>query len=538
MPVALAQHIAAVGRYIRAVPQSQRQAATKSQLDALMKLSRRQSSRTADDWTAAVAALADLPMAEHQIATLTAAFNEAMESLMLQGGDAQRRDNQDWAKFWTKVPQWLVSAIMSMNATVGLDRLLGWLHELGLRLPTEHTLASIAAVYLVLFEDPADKSAAYKHVCYNHVRSIWKALDNRAPVETWHNTWSPEVAKVSDDQDIWAVDPVQMGRLIASIPLRSTNKRSQSNPVKLDLDGMNGGGSSQNGILSMAAGFQTGLQQMQQMQMLTLKVLQARIEHQGAGEDRRDLEDDLAELQGKKSFLALEKAPTVRFGRSSVSAGAAERAIGSAPMVRPRLPTRGASATFAGEATRVSEAPRDAAADEASETEAPRAAAADEASETEAPVEEEKTPEDTASAGVMVPYVKPDKRAKLSLAQVTQMLLDPKSCASATESTSKAGKAGKAGQAGQAGQAGKAGKAAKTVQKVVKTATEIPAAAGPQKVKKVQKVGKKPSPAEIADAAGDNVKKVALWKKYGCSKCRYHPGCSVSCWSYRGMVAP
>ena len=205
MPVALAQHIAAVGRYLRAVPQSQRQAATKSQLDALMTLSRRPSSRTADDWTAAVAALADLPMAEGQTATLTDAFNEAMGSLMLQGGDAQRRDNQDWAKFWTKVPQWLVSAIMSMNATVGLDRLLGWLHELGLRLPTEHTLASIAAVCLVLFEDPADKSAAYKHVCYNHVRSIWKALDNRAPVETWHNTWSPEVAKVSDDQDIWAV---------------------------------------------------------------------------------------------------------------------------------------------------------------------------------------------------------------------------------------------------------------------------------------------------------------------------------------------
>ena len=100
---------------------------------------------------------------------------------------------------------------------------------------------------------------------------------------------------------------------------------------------MNAGGSSQNSIISMAADFQNGLQQMQQMQMLTLKVLQGRIENQEAVGDRQDLEDDLAEVQGrKKSFLALQKAPALKFGRSLVQPAAAERVIANAPAPRTK----------------------------------------------------------------------------------------------------------------------------------------------------------------------------------------------------------
>ena len=523
MPVSLQQHIVSVGKYLSAVPPAQKAAAASSQHKVLLQLAEKKSKRSADDWTAAVAAIADLPMSDQQLSSLTDVFNDRMGALISAGelDTSSRRDQQDWTKFWIGIPLDFVNSLDGLSPEMGMERLVMWLHSLGLRLPSEPTYGSIAAVHILLFPG-AEKNLASSHKYYRvqEAKDEWKKMNSKAPCDAWHQDWSIEVLPVEAMPiTLWNVDRIAMNQLIKSIPLRATHRGSKSKNV-LQLGKMDGSDNGFNGMANVM---------MQQMQLMTLQALQGR---DGVRVDGDHEQDGGFQFRRKRSLADVDAASVgplasrLKFGKSYLPVLCAQRAL--------------AAASSSSSDTR-----RLAIEDPAEEAEAEG-----EESEADAVPDEIKKPSAAPKCSAIVPFDRKDKN--MSLAEATQLLCQnaraikevkkesvkakAASLRSSIAATAKA-EAALLRSSIAAPAVPKAGSqrssiAAPAVQKSASQKTSRPPIAA-RKSHAVVAAAEAPPP-----ASAPRVDRVKQFKEHGCSKCRHKPGCTPSCWTGRGMAIP
>ena len=551
--VSLQQHIVAVGKYLNAVPHAQRKGACRSQLNILIEIAKRKSKRTARDWTDASLALADLPFSDDEISQLTDIFNQKMAELGNETSQAaiNRRDQQDWINFWIGLPADFVDSLLKLRAQLGLERLLAWLHDKGLRLPSEPTFGGITAVYLLLFEDPFDKSAQYKLATVQHVKDKWESFDKFAPVTTWHLTWDTQ-AILEPGISVWETDAIEMSMLIKSIPLRKTHRlTSKSSAPTLKLG--NEGCLPSDGLMGMANCFAASLQQMQKMQQMQMQQMMQMINGNTAGDEFMALGDKAASGSGSVLMLG----DTDRSKRPCANARLSKLKDAMSGKLRAREVGHPASdedvESFDRKHALLSSG-RSRSGHTVAEFKPSDAEPSPDAPSTRGPdlalvLHPDHAPKDIALVSAGEPTK--DSKRKMSLAEATALLMKQADERTGESKAIKKQKLADATAATSASPAsaprGKGSGVRKSKEPPAPKAEASKASAAPKQSAAPKKLPKaeasKASAAPKQSAAPkklpkDHRAKVKFFKQNGCSKCRWKVGCTPSCWSARGMEMP
>jgi hypothetical protein len=105
-----------------------------------------------------------------------------------------RRSLQQWEEWWKGIPTELRAKLIdtSINQQIKIESIMSFLHDLGLRAPSEPTLQSMTAIFLIVIDAPADMPGLIKH---QHLKTMKRSFEKMKEMQKmepskWLMTWS------------------------------------------------------------------------------------------------------------------------------------------------------------------------------------------------------------------------------------------------------------------------------------------------------------------------------------------------------------